>query len=273
LGLPVVCSSSAKLMSSRALLIQVSAVSAFVPRSSSTACPPSCSAKARAESPKTMQPSSSACISNRSTFHVNRLRNRGKTHMLNVQNKTCTFGKIANNTETLGKDGDWRTGFTIPFKDLILERGEIAAFCDDEYLERILFDDKGNGSQVPTLAGYEPLVMSNDFENASVTIALPSRKSELEFDGCKVKDITLESVLGGTLKVSGKLYLHPGLKRENLTLQEYQHCTEVRLSIADAQIATKSRDKQQDLFQPEGDEKGEGFAAGAKSFADKGAEG
>jgi hypothetical protein len=193
--------------------------------------------------------------------------------VLNIQGKTCTFGKIANNTETLGKDGDWRTGFTIPFKDLILERNELAAFCDDEYLERILFDDKGNGSQVPTLAGYEPLVMTNDFDNASVTIALPSRKSELEFDDCKVKDVTLESVLGGTVKVSGKLYLHPGLKRENLTLQEYQHCTEVKLSIADAQIATKSRDKQQDMFQPEGEEKGEGFAAAAKASLENGAAG
>lgn len=197
--------------------------------------------------------------------------------MLDIQNHTCHMGKIANNLEKSGEE-DHITGFTIPITVFRLTAEQFEAFFDRKYSSRGLHDAKG-GKQVPALDFIEPYAVKHSFEDASLTLVMNGgRGKSIEREGCKVKNITFVPLEGagddGLIELAFSVYLHPGLSKDNLVLQENQE-TEIALTIQDAKIATKAKDKQQDLFTasdgtpPEKDptdDKGSALENGDKDF-------
>lgn len=165
--------------------------------------------------------------------------------MLDIRDEHCRLGKISNNLEKNGEDGDEVTGFTIPVSNLMLGAEEVNAFIEDPHADRWMFNTRIKGTKEPISDKIKAFELKEDFDGAVITLTL-SGDREIEFEDCKVKDVQLQPMKGGTVHVSCRLYLRPGMGKENLLLQEHQN-RQVRISIADAKVATKKKSTQKDL--------------------------
>lgn len=165
--------------------------------------------------------------------------------MLDIRDEHCRLGKISNNLEKNGEDGDEVTGFTIPITELQLGAEEINAFMEEPYADRWMFNTRARGTKEPVSEKIKPFALKEDFDDATITLTV-SGDREIELQGCKVKDVTLEPMKGGAVHVNCRIYVRPGLGKENLLLQEHQN-REVRITIADAKVATKKKSGQKDL--------------------------
>lgn len=166
--------------------------------------------------------------------------------------KRTMLGKISNKLE---KHGDEEVvGFMVPFSELMIDPPEQCLLLRDKYFDRCAFN-KVKGALTPCdwLGACEPISLSDSYEDAVMLMTI-SGDRELEFDGGMLKDLKLDfdPKYGGQAALSGKLYLRPGIGKENLQLQEHQH-REVRLTITNATVMLKAKAKQQDMFAAQGE--------------------
>lgn len=166
---------------------------------------------------------------------------------LNLADKTCRMGKIANNLENHG--GEWVTAFTIPISALTLTKDELNEFMRDKYTHASWFETKRDLVQPMAWWQGEGFALSGSIEAEEVRIELSGDRvvtieaeepddSEDEDDvgtpACRLSRIELTPLVGGLTELRFHLYLHPGVGRNNLYLQEHQH-REVRLTLLEAQ--------------------------------------
>lgn len=170
-----------------------------------------------------------------------------KKQMLgNLVDKYTMLGKISNNLEIHGEDEV--VGFTIPFSALPLEADELNALANDKYFDRCIFN-KTAKVQAPCtwLSVFEALKLRETYHEAVVLMTV-SGDRELEFDDVTLKDLVIDfdPKYGAVGMLSGKMYLHPGIGKENLILQEHQN-RRVKVTITNATVMLKAKSKQQEL--------------------------
>lgn len=174
-------------------------------------------------------------------------------------------GKISNNLE---KHGDEEvTVFAIPFS-VAVDADTANAIAGDPHFTRSVFNDnKGFLEPMPWVR--KPIRFPEKYDGAAVSITLPSDEV-LTFEKGRVDGVEGMPLAGGLTQIDFQLQIAPGVGRENLLLQEYQH-RELRLSVTDAKIALKKDSKTRNLElvgggakEGEGDERDSEDAAAAE---------
>jgi hypothetical protein len=139
----------------------------------------------------------------------------------------------------------------------MLDDEQINALLGDKYAYRCLFNKAKDASKpCDWLTKCDPIKLTESFEDAVVMITLIGDE-ELEFEDCRLKDLSLEFSpnYAGQCAMSFKLYLQPGIGKENLQLQEHQN-HEVRLTVTNATVMLKAKGRQKDLFAADGEGEG-----------------
>lgn len=157
-----------------------------------------------------------------------------------VTDAICKPGKISNNLEKHGEQE--LTVFAIPFTGVMVDEATANSIAGDPHFTRAIFNDN-KGFLEPCTWVREPIRFPEKYDGAIATITLPSEES-LEFENGRIGDIEVMPHAGGLCELTFQLQIAPGVGRENLLLQEYQH-HEVRLSIEDAKVALKKDKKKQ----------------------------
>lgn len=161
-----------------------------------------------------------------------------------VNDAVCEYGKLSNNLEKHGPDEEV-TSFALPFKGVMVDEATANAIAGDPYFTRAIFNDN-KGFQEPCTWVREAIRFPEKYDGAVATITLPSDEA-LTFEDCRIGDIEVMPTPGGLCEVTFQLQLAPGIGRENLLLQEYQHSKSIKLTIADAKVALKKKTKQGEL--------------------------
>lgn len=160
--------------------------------------------------------------------------------------KYMVLGKISNNLEKHGEDDV--TAFTLPFDECALEPDELRVIFGDKYVDRCLFN-KTAKAEAPCawLSAVEPLKLREKYHEAVMLLTV-SGDRELEFHDVVLSEmsITFDPKYGAVGILSGKLYLRPGIGKENLILQEHQN-RRVKATITNATVMLKAKSKQQEL--------------------------
>jgi hypothetical protein len=173
---------------------------------------------------------------------------------LNLEEKICRLGKISNNLERHGTE--YVTGFTIPITGLLLTKAELNAFLGDKFTHQSWFDTSNSALNPMSWWGEEWFYVTPTYEADELTIKVSGNKN-LSFESedpkgdaddaepglpaCVLSGISLRPLQGGQVEMNFKLYLRPGMGKENLALQEHQH-REVKITIKAK--AQKKSDKQ-----------------------------
>lgn len=164
-----------------------------------------------------------------------------------IENAICKMGKISINLEKHGEEEV--IVFAIPISGAMLPADldsddPANLIAGDPHFTRSVFNDnKGFLEPMPWVRS--PIRIPEKYEDAHVSIKLPSDEV-LEFEGARIGNIETMPMPGGMVGVDFQVQLHPELDRVNLLLQEYQH-HEIGISVLDAKIALKKKNKQQAL--------------------------
>lgn len=162
--------------------------------------------------------------------------------------KYMMLGKISNNIEKHGEDDV--IAFTVPFDECALEPDELRVIFGDQYVDRCLFNKTAKHEGPCTwLAACEPLKLRAKYHEGVVLMTV-SGDRELEFDEVMLSDlvVTFDPKYGAVGILSGKLYVRPGIGKENLILQEHQH-HRVKVTLTNATMMLKAKSKQIDAFE------------------------
>lgn len=164
-----------------------------------------------------------------------------------IEDAICKMGKISNNLEKHGAEE--RICFAIPITGVMLEakleRDDPAnLIAGDELFTRSIYNNS-KGFLEPMKWVASPIPRPEKYENAKVIITLPSDEV-LEFEGSRVGGIEQMPTAGGMVKHDFQVQVHPDLDRVNLLLQEYQD-HEIKITVHDAKVALKKKNKQQSL--------------------------
>lgn len=177
--------------------------------------------------------------------------------VLNLTDKTCRMGKIANNLEHHADE--WVTAFTIPISGVMLTKDELNDFLRDKYAHASWYTIEKGVDRPAAWWGEEEFAITPSYESEELQLTV-SGDRELEFEAeqgdpddqddvgrpaCKLSRIVLKPCEGGLTELRFALYLLPGIGKVNLMLQEHQH-REIKITLADAHPAQKS-DKQESL--------------------------
>lgn len=156
------------------------------------------------------------------------------------------MGKIANNLENHG--GEWVTAFTVPITGLTLTKDELNDFLRDKYAHASWFETKRDLVQPMAWWGGESFAISGSFEAEELRIEVtgervceftaeepadPDDPDDVGTPACRLSRIELTPLVGGLTELRFHLYLHPGVGKTNLMLQEHQH-REVRVTLLEA---------------------------------------
>lgn len=168
------------------------------------------------------------------------MANNAKGTVLELLNKTAMLGKIHNNVD------DAIPEFRFPVQ-MLIEPAELAKILNDKRFVESLFVTKGNVTE-PSEAAKElgRMKLARAYDGSTVVITLVSG-DDVDFDDCILDSLVFEPLTGGMVGLYFNLYLQPGIGETNLHLQEHQN-TEVNLSIHNAKLALKARQKQQELL-------------------------
>lgn len=160
-----------------------------------------------------------------------------------ITDALCEYGKISNNLE---KHGDEEvTAFALPFASVMIDADTAAAIAGDKDFWRSVFNDnKGFLEPMPWVRA--PISFPEKYAAAVAAITLPTDET-LTFEECRIDAIEVMPTAGGLCELKFQLQITPGIGRENLLLQEYQHHKGIRLVIEDAKIALKKDKKQRQL--------------------------
>ena len=160
--------------------------------------------------------------------------------MLSLQKKRAQMGVINNRIE---KHGDQDvTAFDIPI-EMLLDPEELNDLLGDKYAHRALFDTKGNVA-TPMLPMLAAMSLTHDLDEATVTLHLAGG-TELEYEKVRLKGLRIEPVHGGETGLTFKLQIRP--KTPQYAKLINAQVSEIQLTIADAKVAEKGKDKQQQL--------------------------
>lgn len=165
---------------------------------------------------------------------------------LDLRAKTCRMGKIANNLENHG--GEWVTAFTVPITGLTLTKDELNDFMRDKYCHASWFETQRELIKPMAWWAGESFALSGAIEAEELTLELsgerllvlsaeepedPDDADDRGKPACRLSRIELTPLVGGLTELRFHLYLHPGVGKNNLYLQEHQH-REVRLTLLEA---------------------------------------
>lgn len=156
----------------------------------------------------------------------------------------CQMGKISNNLEKHGEEDV--LAWTIPITGVLLYAHQLEVLLHDPRGSEAFFartkDDLLEARPWTTYA--DPVALTEAYDGMAIAMTLGDEV--IEFDRCRIKDITLGRFFqGGVTHVDFKLQIAPGLDRENLLLQEYQN-KPIVLTIETAKVAAKKKLKQTD---------------------------
>lgn len=159
--------------------------------------------------------------------------------MTTITTRPAMLGKIQNNVEEETPE------FKFPVQ-LMMQPDELAKFLNDKKFVEGLFVKNGNSVE-PSPAAKEigRMKLGRSYDGANVVMQLVD-ESEADFEGCILDSFSFEVIQGGVVSLWFHLYLKPGIGNVNLQLQEHQN-HEVQLTVSDATLALKARQKQQDL--------------------------
>jgi len=178
--------------------------------------------------------------------------------MLSLQKKRAQMGVINNRIE---KHGDQDvTAFDIPI-EMLLDPEELNDLLGDKYAHRALFDTKGNVA-TPMLPMLAAMSLTHDLDEATVTLHLAGG-TELEYEDVRLKGLRIAPIHGGETELTFKLQILP--KTPQYAKLINAQVSEIQLSLADAKVAEKRKDKQQQLDLGEGAEGGSDESAPRKS--------
>ena len=199
--------------------------------------------------------------------------------MLKLDAMICRFGKISNNLECHGDD--YVTEFNIPVSGVMLTAEQLNDFIGDPYCDKSWFNTTKAKLKEP-MAWWErgDFRLKDSLEADACTVKV-SGDRQLEFErkdelpACRISRMTLRPQVGGMTELSFQLQVRPGIGKTNLILQEHQN-REVRLTVGDAKLVTKSKQQALPLGAAEdGDDSekpdagdGDAFAAAAKAQVD-----
>lgn len=164
--------------------------------------------------------------------------------MFEIDDVEGKYAKYANNTEFNGEK--FTTGWTLPV-EYNLTREQFEAAFDRKHITRAMFDEK-KGEFYSLWKDWTKAVfhVTTEFKNAAFSMTFVGGK-KVEFDDdCGITKIEFEAIDGGMIRVAHSVYVHPNAEQKRL-LEQFQHST-VHITIADAEIASKVADKQQDMF-------------------------
>lgn len=164
--------------------------------------------------------------------------------MLDIDAMICRMGKISNNLEKHGEEDV--PEFNIPLEGLMLTPEQLNAFTGDAHCDRSWFNNKRGLKEPMPWCAKNSITHNERYDCATITMVFRDEEEQIEFKDCRLDKITLAPQLGGLTRVDLTLQLTPGLGRENLLLQGYQR-REITISIADAKVALKKKDRQQAL--------------------------
>lgn len=181
--------------------------------------------------------------------------------MLNITETHATMGKLSNNLEKHGEEDV--TAFDIPIDGITLRAEQVNALVEDPYADRWLFNDAKDVKE-PNLAKFEPLVMSDAFEGALVSLTMSTGQLHT-FADCKIKGVTLQPRRGGDTLVGFSLRLRPENEQQILDLIDHQNAT-IKIDVQEAKVALKGGRKQQELPLQQGDDSGEAESAEVLTF-------
>lgn len=160
-----------------------------------------------------------------------------------VNETLCEYGKLSNNLE---KHGDQEiTSFALPFASVMIDEATANAIAGDPYFTRSIFNDN-KGFLEPCTWVRESIRFPEKYDSAVASITLPSDEI-LTFEDCRIGAIEIMPTAGGLCELKFQLQVAPGIGRENLLLQEYQHSKSIKLEIADAKVALKKKSGQANL--------------------------
>lgn len=187
-----------------------------------------------------------ACVAPEQVTNI-RLKGNHVEPQFAIEDAICKMGKISNNLEKHGEEE--RICFAIPITGVMLEakleRDDPAnLIAGDELFTRSVFNNS-KGFLEPMKWVASPIPRPEKYENAKVFITLPSDEV-LEFEGARVGGIEQMPTAGGMVQHDFQVQVHPDLDRVNLLLQEYQD-HEIKITVLDAKIALKKKNKQQNL--------------------------
>jgi hypothetical protein len=164
--------------------------------------------------------------------------------MFAITRATCQMGKIANNLETHGDEDV--PAWTIPIAGLLLDAHQLEELVHDCHASEAFFKRNADGQLEPRpwLTCAEPIALTEVYDGLATSIQFGDEL--IEFDRCRLKDLTLGRFFPGMAQLDCKLQLYPGLDHANLVLQAMQN-RPIVLTIESAKVAAKKKLRQQEL--------------------------
>jgi hypothetical protein len=164
--------------------------------------------------------------------------------MFAINRATCTMGKISNNLETHGDEDV--PAWTIPLVGILIDAHTLEELLHDCHASEGFFKRNADGQLEPRpwVTYAEPIALTEAYDGLATSIKFGDEL--IEFDRCRLKDLTLGRFFPGAAQLDCKLQLYPGLDHANLVLQAMQNHPIV-LTIESAKVAAKKKLKQQEL--------------------------
>lgn len=164
--------------------------------------------------------------------------------MFAIHRATCQFGKISNNLETHGDEDV--PAWTIPIAGILLDAHQLEELLHDCHASEAFFKRSADGQLEPRpwLTYAEPIALTEVYDGLATSIQYGDEL--IDFDKCRLKDLTLGRFFPGMAQLDCKLQLYPGLDHANIALQ-YMQNKPIVLTIESAKVAAKKKLKQQEL--------------------------
>lgn len=162
-----------------------------------------------------------------------------------IDKAQCEMGKYSNNIELHGEEHV--QSWTIPIVGVLLYAHQLEVLLHDPRGSEAFFGKSAKDGALeprPWTTYADPIHLTEAYDGMAIEMKLGDEV--VTFERCRLKDITLGRFMqGGVTQVDLKLQIAPGLDRENLLLQEYQH-ERIVLTVESAKVALKKKSKQTD---------------------------